>query len=227
MTNEEMFLARELCGGLGGAVTDIVPRVDKPDEYLVAADRNPNTNGARLVLGVDKPGSKLDAIREGVAAGTIKAVVSFHEDLIAAGFTEDALRKLDLLVVCHIHANPAAKLAHVVLPGAASAEKRGSMVNVTGRLQRLSQAVQPPGQAREDWEILRDLIAAVTGGNGLNTLEDVFKKMAGEVKELEGLNLGKIGDLGVDILETGETVPLLAREKEKAAKGLIVGATAD
>jgi len=51
--------------------------------------------------------------------------------------------------------------------------------------------------------------------------------MAGEVKELEGLNLGKIGDLGVDILETGETVPLLAREKEKAAKGLIVGATAD
>ena len=51
--------------------------------------------------------------------------------------------------------------ATVLLPASAWAEKRGSMINLKGRLQRLNRAVSAPGTARDDWEILRDLIVAV------------------------------------------------------------------
>jgi NADH-quinone oxidoreductase subunit G len=75
------------------------------------------------------------------------------------------------------------------------------MINGKGRLQRLNRAVSAPGDAHDDWEILRDLIQAVSGSNGLYMIEDVFKAMAAEVKEFSGLSLSKIGDLGVQLLQ--------------------------
>ena len=85
------------------------------------------------------------------------------EDLIEGGFEKLDLEKLELLVCTHITANKTADAATVVLPAAAWAEKRGSMINVTGRLQRLSRAIEPPASARDDWEIFRDLTTAVGG----------------------------------------------------------------
>jgi NADH-quinone oxidoreductase subunit G len=111
----------------------------------------------------------------------------------------------------------------VVLPGSAYAEKRGSMINATGRLQRMNKAVNAPGNARDTWEILRDLIVEVGGSNGLHSVEDVFMRITTEVPALQGLSFAKIGDLGVQVIETGEKVPLLEREKERKAKGIIVG----
>ena len=70
---------------------------------------------------------------------------------------------------------------------------------------------------------LRDLRQAVSGENGIYTIEEVFAAMASEIGEFAGLNLGKIGALGVPLLETGEKVPLLEREAERKAKGMIVG----
>ena len=80
-----------------------------------------------------------------------------------------------------------------------------------------------PGNARDTWEILRDIIVAIGGANGLYSVEDVFKRIAAEVPALEGLSYAKIGDLGLPVLQTSETVPLLEREKERKAKGIIVG----
>jgi NADH-quinone oxidoreductase subunit G len=114
----------------------------------------------------------------------------------------------------------------VILPGAAFAEKRGSMVNVTGRLQRLNRAVEPIGDAKDDWEILRDLILALQGakpGDGPAAIEDVFKAMAASVPEFDGLSLSKIGDLGKPVVETGVQIPLLQNERARKAAGLING----
>ena len=72
------------------------------------------------------------------------------------------------------------------------------MVNVNGRLQRLNRALSAPGEARDDWETLSDLIKAL-GGEGASSLEDLFKQMASETPALAGLNFGKIGDLGIDL----------------------------
>ena len=73
------------------------------------------------------------------------------------------------------------------------------MVNVHGRLQRMTRAVPAPGEAREDWTIIRDLREACTGGNSLHSVEDVWKAMGAEVTQFAGLNWAKIGDQGVDL----------------------------
>ena len=53
------------------------------------------------------------------------------------------------------HGDAGASSADLVLPGAAYAEKHGTYVNLEGRVQRGERAVFPPGDAREDWAILR------------------------------------------------------------------------
>lgn len=223
MTNEELFMVRRLASSLNVSLVDVVPRRQKGDDLLVADDANPNTEGARLVLGLSEPGSRLQEIRQGIDSGAVKAVIALGENLLGAGFTQEQLEKLEFLVASHLLANPAADAAKVVYPMAGFAEKRGSMINVTGRLQRLRQATQPPGQVMEDWEVLRDLIQALTGANGLYMLEDVFKLMADEIDRFAGLSWSKIGDLGVPLVETKATIPLLEKERERVAKGLIVG----
>ena len=101
-------------------------------------------------------------------------------------------------------ANESTKAATALLPSFGFAEKRGSMINGKGRLQRLNRAVRGPGQARDDWEILRDLIQAYSGRNGIYTIEDVFKQMSESVQPLAGLSLSKISDLGVQVLEMAQ-----------------------
>jgi NADH-quinone oxidoreductase subunit G len=221
-TNEELFFVKRLAETLGTTLVDVVPRTGGGDNYLRSDDQNPNSNGVRQVLGTE-PGSQLEAIRSGVANGSIKGVIALGENLIKAGFAKDDLEKLKALVSLHILANATAEVSHVVLPGSSYAEKRGSMINVTGRLQRLNKAVKSPGNARDTWEILRDLVSSIGGGNGLHTIEDVFKQLAAQVPAFAGLTLSRIGDQGLPILETTETIPLLEREKERKAKGLIVG----
>jgi len=201
-TNEELWLTRRLVEELElDKQVDVVPHIGEPDGLLIAADRNPNTSGAKLLsLTTNRPGYRLKKIVEGVRNGTIKALVVLGEDLTAAGFTEEDFAKLDALIVVDILPNATTAHATVLLPSSAWAEKRGSMINLKGRLQRLNKAVTAPGQARDDWEILRDLIQAVSGSNGLYMIEDVFKQMAGQVKEFAELSLSKIGDLGVQVL---------------------------
>src|SRR6478609_11418325 len=126
MTNEELFLARTLAAEIGTNQLALVPRFGEADHLLVAADRNPNTTGAKLILETEDPYAKLDAIREGVRNGSIKSLIVLGEDLVTdAGFTTDDLKQLDFLLQTSVLANPTAERAHVVLPSAAFAEKRG------------------------------------------------------------------------------------------------------
>ena len=59
------------------------------------------------------------------------------------------------------HGDAGAQRADVILPGAAYTEKSGTYVNTEGRVQRGFMAVYPPGEAREDWTILRAFSAVV------------------------------------------------------------------
>ena len=202
-TNEELFLVGLLASTLGTTLHDIVPHVETGDDILLSADRNPNTAGAKL-LGIsgDIPGANLASIVEGVRAGTVKALVVVGEDAVDAGLTEADLAKLDVLIAINLLPNNTTKAAHFVFSGVGFAEKRGSMINKNGRLQRLNRAIQPPGEAREDWEILRDLVHGLKGIDacaGAPVIEDLFKKMAGCVPAFANLSLSKIGDQGVQL----------------------------
>lgn len=196
MTNEELFLTARLARTLGISLFDVLPRPQQGDGFLVSDDGNPNSAGAKL-FGLAT--GRLPEIASGVASGAIKALLVLGEDATECGIAEADLARLDALVVSGILADKTTAAASVLLPSASWAEKRGSMINVKNRLQRLNQAVASPGLARDDWEILRDLLQAAGESELPSTIEEVFKQMAGATTVLAGLSLGKIGDLGVEL----------------------------
>jgi NADH-quinone oxidoreductase subunit G len=206
MTNEELWLTAQFAQVLGVELIDIVPRTGPADEILLSADRNPNTNGARLLGVTHEPGARLPEIINAVATGRVKALVALGENPLKAGLTVPQLQALQAFVVMGMLANESTSAATALLPSFGFAEKRGSMINRKGRLQRLNRAVRGPGQARDDWEILRDLIQAYSGRNGIFSIEDVFRQMSEAVPALTGLSLSKIGDLGVQVMNE-ETAP--------------------
>jgi len=110
--------------------------------------------------------------------------------------------------------NEATEKATVVLPACGFAEKRGSMITGKGRLQRLNRAVRPPGNARDDWEILRDLLQAIGGGDSILSIEDVFRRISETVPQFAGLSLNRIGDLGVHILKMDELPSVHPKDEE-------------
>jgi NADH-quinone oxidoreductase subunit G len=199
MTNEELWLAGKVARHLGITLHDVVARPQKADGILVSSDGNPNTAGAQL-LGITHadPGARAPEMATAVRDGTVKALLCFGEDPRHYGLTEAEMARLDLVVCLDILPNTATKLATAILPGAGFAEKRGSMVNVQGRIQRLNRATQPPGQARDDWEILCDLLRAL-GADAPQTLEGVSKEMIATVPAFSGLTLAKLGEQGVPL----------------------------
>jgi NADH-quinone oxidoreductase subunit G len=215
MTNEELWLTRKIADLLAVRYIDIVPRVGPGDDILLSRIRNPNTIGARLILGLDgEPGAKLSAIANGVKSGEIRALLCLGENPMKFGITTDQLLNLTTFVAMNILSNAATEHATVLLPASGFAEKRGSMINGEGRLQRLNRAVRPPGNARDDWEILRDLLQALGGSNGLYSIDDVFRQMSAEFSEFSGLSLSKIGDLGVQVTKAAKSPPPPVDPKE-------------
>jgi len=209
-TNEELFLTRCLADAIGTSLIDIIPRNAAGDKILLSTDRNANTAGARL-MGVTGgvPGSLLGLISTGLRNRTVKALIVLGED--ATTVLGEEIANAQLIVATNILPNGTTKLAHLVLPSSGFAEKRGSMINKNGRLQRLNRAIDAPGAARDDWEIIRDLLHGISGANGIYMIEDVFKQIAAAIPPLAGLSLSKIGDLGIQLnLETAESGPVAA-----------------
>ena len=63
----------------------------------------------------------------------------------------------------------------------------------------------------------------VDGKDQITEIADLFSVMANQVSIIKQKTLSSIGDLGVNVVETGETVPLLEREAKRVREGLIVG----
>jgi predicted molibdopterin-dependent oxidoreductase YjgC len=57
-------------------------------------------------------------------------------------------------------------------------------------------AIEPPGNARAEWEFLHEIVLNVTGQNGFVSIEGLFNQMAKEVPAFDGLTWGGLGDLG-------------------------------
>ena len=200
-TNEELFLLAKLAKKLN-AVTDSVPRMGEADKLLVSADKNPNSNGAKLAgIAPAQMGSNLPKIAEGIRNGSIKTLIVFGEDVTKHGIGADLLGQLELLIVSDILPSKTTELAHFLLPGCAHAEKRGTFTNGKGRVQKFFKAVEPRGDARAEWEFLHELVFNVTGQNGFASIEGLFNQMAQEIPAFNGLTWAGLGD-------TGATVPI-------------------
>ncbi len=109
-----------------------------------------------------KRGWNQSGMVEAMDRGELRALFVLGENPLAsdanAGHVERLLRGLDFLVVQDILMHQTADLADVVLPGAASwAEAEGTVTSSERRVQLCRKALDPPGEARSDWEVLQDL----------------------------------------------------------------------
>jgi len=133
-------------GALGAALALVEPL------KLVRGDWNGfnviHTSASRmasLVLGYAQPGGIAD-----LEAAAPQVVL-----LLGADEVDPARFAKSFKVYVGHHGDNGARMADLVLPGAAYSEKHGTYVNLEGRVQRSERAVFPPGEAREDWTILR------------------------------------------------------------------------
>jgi NADH-quinone oxidoreductase subunit G len=204
LTNEELFLIREIFhGALGARVSASVP--EQPgscDNFLIKADKNPNTLGATLLglAGTDAPDAA--QILDEALDGSIHILWVFGHDMVEL-FGEEKVRQLSEKVPHFIFSgtndNPTAARAHWVLPSASYLEKDGTFVNCHGRVQRIGRAFPPLGDSREDWRFLLDLAAKVGLTLNWRGPEEIFQALAETVTAFEGLSYENVGAQGTEI----------------------------
>jgi formate dehydrogenase major subunit len=136
-----------------------------------------------------------------------------------------SLKKLDFLVVQDIFLTETAQLADVVLPAACWAEKDGTFTNAERRVQRIRKAVEPPGEARADWEIITALAHKLgLKGFDFKSAEDVFDDMRKVTPIYAGISYERLekpeGLTWPCPAEDHPGTPILHREKFATPDGL-------
>jgi NADH-quinone oxidoreductase subunit G len=181
-SHEELFLFRrlteELAGPEGPQSVSVSWRVTpkrQPErtKFKVAPVDAPNVNGARIFgfapgqVGAEQGSADISSLRSAVEAGRVAALYVFDPgpdgsigdtNWIVAARTSG---KLPLLVVQGVLMNDLARAADFVLPGASFVEKDASYTNDKGILQGTSKAINAPGEAMEDWQIIVNLARAL------------------------------------------------------------------
>ena len=204
LTNEELFLIREIFeGALGAQVSASVPeQPGSSDDFLIQADKNPNTLGATL-LGLAGPDAR-DArqIVDEALAGKLDVLWVAGHDLVEI-FGEETARELrdrvGLFVFSGTNENPTVPLAHWVLPSAAYVEEDGTFVNCHGRVQRIGRAFPPLQDSREGWRIFLELAGLLGLQLDWRGPEEIFLGLAESEAPFAGLSYETIGDQGVEV----------------------------
>ncbi len=128
-------------------------------------------------------GGKIPYFLEAAGRGGLKALYIMGEDLVATEPNKakviEHLRNLEFFVCQEIFLTETAKLAHVVLPGACWAEKDGTFTASERRMQLVRKAVEPPGEARADWQILCAVATAMGYPMQYESPAQIFDEMAG------------------------------------------------
>ncbi len=140
------------------------------------------------VWGIDEkdlPGKGLSAqeIVNEIHAGKIKGLISIcFNPLVSlpdSQFTEEALKKLDFYVAIDFFMNETARYANIILPGSLHEEDEGTATTAEGRVVRIQAAVSPPGEAKIDWHIIKEIAKRLGKEKFFNyqKSEDIFNEM--------------------------------------------------
>jgi NADH-quinone oxidoreductase subunit G len=170
---EELFVLRQMVEGVLGsdgtsAVSITWNLTEKPQrenaKFKVHATDAPNVNGARDMgfrVGSGNDGApEIGELKTAVAAGRVQALYVLdpgpEKSIGDVSWLIEARRNgtLPFLAVQAVVMSELAQAADVVLPGAAFVEKDAVFTNAGNRVQAASRAIAPPGDAREDWQIL-------------------------------------------------------------------------
>lgn len=149
------------------------------------------------------PGLRIPEMLDSAADDTgVKAMIVMGEDPVLtdpdANHVKKALNNLEFLVTQNIIMSETSKYADVVFPATCYAEKDGTFTNTERRVQRVRKAVDPPGEARVDWEILCD-IAKGMGAPGFDytCAEDIFNEIRECMPSYRGMTYERIDKVGL------------------------------
>jgi formate dehydrogenase alpha subunit len=149
----------------------------------------------------ETPGMNLTDMLDAAHNGQLKAMYVLGEDPVMSEahstFVRGALQRLDLLVVQDIFMSETAKLADVVLPASCFAEKDGTFTNTERRVQRVRKAVEPPGEAREDWRVIADVMKRLGDPNDYSSPGAIWDEMARLSPIFAGINYTRIDTVGL------------------------------
>ncbi len=148
-----------------------------------------------------RPGMPATEVWENIIKGDIRSLYIFGEDPVVAdaniSHVIGAIEKCDFVVVQDIFLTDTAKMADVVFPAACYAEKDGTFTCTERRVQRVRKAVDPPGEAKPDWQIFRDLSKKMGYEMHYNSAEDVFEEIRLVTPQYAGITYERLEKVGL------------------------------
>lgn len=165
--------------------------------------RPATSSAARKVVGklwgvdpADKAGVSWPDMFAGIEKGEIKALYLLGVNPFELGMPQEkvqaALGRLDLLIVQDCVSNEACKYAHVVLPAASFIEKEGTATNCERRVQMLEKAMDSPGNAMSDFELINGLLGCLKPELKTESLGSAFVEAVQLMTELSGVDPAQI-----------------------------------
>jgi len=156
-------------------------------EWGVTLDPNP---GVTKVTAIDD-----------MILGRMRAVYIMGENSVVsdanAGKTRKALEALEFLVVQDIFLTQTAELADVVLPAAGFGEVDGTFANSERRVQRVRKAVNAPGLAKPDWQIISELGERLGYNKKYNHPAEIWDELARNTPILAGISYDRLEFQGI------------------------------
>lgn len=205
LTNEELYLLKKVTetGNPSIAVGNI-GLINEPKRLgLLSTDPYPNSSGVKD-MGFPYGSGRVLELIESIQNGWINVLYVAGLDLFDLVVEEekdalrDALSKLKLLVVQDYKLTETVRLAHAILPGASAYEKEGTFTNDRGRVQRVRKAIDPPGTAKPDWEILTLLGQSLQKASfSYDDPSEIMHDIAASIPAYQGINYDNIGTLGI------------------------------
>jgi len=152
----------------------------------------------------DLPSPGVDAyeIFRKIDRGEIRGLLSLCFNPVVSlpdsSFVRRMLEKLEFYVAIDFFLNETARHANIVLPGSLQEEDEGTVTQVEGRVIRIRQAIEPPGDARQDWRIIQDIAEGLGRPQGFSFKEprEIFDELrrasAGGICDYSGITYERL-----------------------------------
>ena len=121
---------------------------------------------------IDKNNEVLDEVKE----NKFEIIYLFGQDNL------DFKKKDEFIIYQGSHGDRGAEIADIILPGAAYTEQSGHYTNLEGKIQKAFKASYPPGDAKEDWQIINDLAEVMNNRKLFNDKEELESSMFNYLK---------------------------------------------
>jgi formate dehydrogenase alpha subunit len=181
-----------------GALPDVFPGYQKVEDPKIRK-KFEKAWGCHLN---SSPGLTLTEIFESAHSGKVKALYLVGENPVLteadSNSIDDAISRLELLIVQDIFLTETAQMADVVLPAASFAEKDGTFTNTERRVQRVRKAIEPVGNTRPDWRIICDIAKAMAAkGFDFESPEEIMEEIRGLTPIYGGITYERIDEIGL------------------------------